>query len=82
MTDQNGRVPNFRSRRAAIACPACGVSPYVGIAWSCGPDGCGGVFDTFETRGKCPHCAAQFGWTACPACRKVSAHRAWYRSVD
>jgi len=65
--------------RPGIACPACGASPIVGMASICSPDGCGGLFDTFDTHGRCPHCDAQFAWTACPSCQKVSAHRAWYR---
>jgi hypothetical protein len=71
-----GRVGEPRSD---IACPACGFSPAVGMQWVCSPDGCGGMFDTFATRARCPHCEAQFAWTACPSCHKASAHRAWYR---
>jgi DNA-directed RNA polymerase subunit RPC12/RpoP len=62
-----------------IACPECGFVPSKGMMWTCAPDGCGGTFDTFETRARCPHCDAQFAWTACPGCGKASAHRAWYR---
>jgi hypothetical protein len=66
--------------RPNIACPLCAYVPHIGELWSCTPDGCGGSFDTFATRAKCPHCQAQFAWTACPQCSKVSAHRAWYRT--
>jgi acetylornithine deacetylase/succinyl-diaminopimelate desuccinylase-like protein len=59
--------------------PECSVSPAIGTLWTCSPDGCGGRFDTFDTRGRCPHCGAQFAWTMCPSCHIVSAHRAWYR---
>jgi hypothetical protein len=68
-------------RRPDVACPACGVSPYIGTQWVCAPDGCGGTFDTFQTRARCPHCSAQFAWTACPACHKASSHKAWYRGA-
>ena len=49
--------------RQDIACPGCGFAPFVGMQWSCSPDGCGGTFDTFATRARCPHCDAQFAWT-------------------
>ena len=65
--------------RPDITCPRCGFHPWRGLQWICAPDGCGGLFDTFETRAHCPHCEAQFAWTACPACHVASAHRAWYR---
>jgi rubrerythrin len=52
-----------------------------GALWRCAPDGCGAIFDTFETRARCPACQAQFAWTACPSCRAVSAHAAWYRAA-
>lgn len=69
-------------RRRDVACPACGFAPFVGLQWTCSPDGCGGAFDTFATRARCPHCDAQFAWTACPACGKISAHQAWYRHTS
>jgi hypothetical protein len=49
--------------RQDIACPGCGFAPFVGMQWSCSPDGCGGTFDTSATRARCPHCDAQFAWT-------------------
>jgi len=52
------------------------------MQWLCAPDGCGGTFDTFATHARCPHCNAQFAWTACPGCGKSSAHRAWYRRAS
>jgi hypothetical protein len=65
--------------RGEIACPACGFVPPQGYEWLCGPDGCGGLFDTFATHGRCPHCEAQFAWTQCPSCGRGTAHQAWYR---
>ena len=75
------RMSNYYwdDRRLDVACPQCGYAPSKGGLWTCAPDGCGGSFDTFETHAKCPHCDAQFAWTACPACGKASAHKAWYR---
>ena len=64
--------------RDNISCPHCHFVPYAGTQWSCSPDGCGGTFDTFETRAVCPHCNAHFSWTMCPACGKTSGHNAWY----
>jgi hypothetical protein len=52
------------------------------MQWICAPDGCGGSFDTFATRARCPHCDAHFAWTMCPACGKASAHAAWYGRAD
>jgi hypothetical protein len=72
---------NMPSRRENIACPACGISPWVGMGWICAPDGCGHSFDTFETAGRCPQCEAQFPVTWCPFCGKGSPHRAWYREA-
>ena len=66
--------------RPGIACPACAFSPPAGMQWICAPDGCGGAFDTFATRARCPHCEAQFAWTMCPACHKASSHAAWYHA--
>ena len=73
---------NSREPRPGIACPKCDFSPFVGLQWMCAPDGCGGHFDTFASHARCPHCNAQFAWTACPACGQVSAHQAWYRGVQ
>ena len=68
----------FGDQRSNVACPGCGFVPVVGQQWICAPDGCGGSFDTFDTKGKCPYCEAQFAWTECPVCTRASAHRAWY----
>jgi hypothetical protein len=79
MTDQGRWAYAFKPRRTDIACPECTYAPTVGTLWTCAPDGCGGLFDTFETQAHCPHCQAEFAWTMCPACGKASAHQAWYR---
>jgi predicted amidophosphoribosyltransferase len=70
------------TRREDVACPACGTPPLVGAMWSCGPDGCGFLFDTFETKARCPKCEAHFAVTWCPTCGKPSPHRAWYRGAS
>jgi hypothetical protein len=61
-----------------VACSGCGTPPAAGWLWQCAPDGCGGAFDTFASRGRCPHCSAQFAWTHCLLCRRVFAHQAFY----
>src|SRR3954467_12619502 len=75
-------LPEIPPRRPGIACPFCSFSPRPGLLWHCWPDGCGGDFDTFETHARCPHCDAQFAWTACPDCGKISAHKRWYRNAE
>jgi hypothetical protein len=65
--------------RPDVACPGCRYVPSPYDRWVCAPDGCGNVWDTFETGAKCPVCDAQFPWTTCPACGQTFPHRAWYR---
>lgn len=66
-------------QRPDVACPGCGYVPGPFDRWVCAPDGCGSLWDTFTTGGRCPECGAQFAWTVCPACGKTYSHRAWYR---
>ena len=68
--------------RAGIRCPSCAAHPTAGMQWFCGPDGCGGSFDTFASRGRCPHCNAQFTWTQCLSCGRISGHQAFYFRAD
>ena len=59
-----------------IRCPLCLWQPRRSDRWcrvDCAApeyffDGCGVVWNTFETRGICPHCSHQWQWTACLAC--------------
>ncbi len=62
-------------RRAGFACPSCRMEPLLGEKWKCGQ--CGQVFDTFLTRGVCPHCAAQFPTTMCGECGKQHPMNEW-----
>ena len=64
--------------RPDIACPHCAWHPATGDLWVCAPDGCGASWDTFATAARCPECHAQFAWTACLMCGRVSPHKAWY----
>jgi hypothetical protein len=40
--------------------------------------GCGTVWNTFDTRGRCPGCSHQWTWTRCFACDGWSPHDDWY----
>ncbi len=53
-------------RRLGFACPSCKTSPPVGEYWICPK--CKNRFDTFQSQGVCPSCAAQFPVTSCPEC--------------
>jgi DNA-directed RNA polymerase subunit RPC12/RpoP len=64
------------TRRAGFACPSCRTAPPVGAFWQCAH--CGQSFDTFETRGACPHCAAQhYASTRCPDCGEMHPLPDW-----
>lgn len=62
----------------SISCPHCGWVPSPMSRWICAPDGCGTVWNTFETGARCPTCDAQFSFTVCLQCERASPHRAWY----
>lgn len=69
------RIP----RRPGFECPSCRTSPPLGEYWQCGR--CGRRFDTFATGAACPHCAAQFGQTACLDCGRVNPIAAWTDAI-
>ncbi|MGD0735855.1 MAG: site-2 protease family protein [Terracidiphilus sp.] len=62
-------------RRAGFACPSCKVAPPLGALWRCSK--CSQAFDTFETRGKCPNCEAQYPITMCGECRRQYPMAEW-----
>ena len=62
-------------RREGFACPACKTAPPLGDFWKCGR--CGQAFDTFQTRGVCPNCAAQYPVTTCLDCGAQSPMSEW-----
>jgi Zn-dependent protease len=62
-------------RRDGLGCPQCKTAPPIGDYWKCGK--CGQAFDTFQTRGVCPHCATQFSVTRCLDCGAVSPMSEW-----
>ena len=75
-------LEDLRNRRERIRCPSCGWQPSKGDAWCCTPDGCGHVWNTFETRGLCPSCGRQWRETACLRCSVWSPHDDWYVKKD
>jgi Zn-dependent protease len=62
-------------RRAGFACPSCRTAPLLGEKWKCAH--CGLPFDTFLTRGVCPHCGAQYATTMCGDCGKSYPMNEW-----
>jgi hypothetical protein len=70
-----------------ILCPRCDWRPSSGSRWCCSCestpeppfDACGTVWNTFETRGRCPGCQHQWQWTTCLSCGVASLHEHWYR---
>lgn len=65
-----------------IRCPLCDWQPRASSRWCCGDygshDGCGTVWNTFDTRGRCPGCNYQWKLTDCLRCGGTSLHEAWY----
>lgn len=66
-----------------IYCPKCGWVPDAGDRWVCTrPIGCGHVWNTFATRGRCPGCGKQWRVTQCLSCKQFSPHEDWYHDDD
>ncbi len=61
------------------ACPICRMAPPQGEFWLCGH--CRKPFDTFITRGNCPHCGVQYAVTACPECGSQRPFSEWVKSA-
>ena len=69
-----------------IRCPLCEWQPTATSVWACYSEGtpepffggCGTVWNTFETKGRCPGCAHQWHWTSCLSCHGWSRHDDWY----
>jgi len=58
-----------------IRCPECRWIPVEEARWPCR---CGHLWNTFDTRGRCPSCDFQWEITQCLQCGEVSPHDAWY----
>jgi hypothetical protein len=65
-----------------IRCPKCGWEPVKEDLWSCNPEGCGHLWNTFETHGVCPGCNRQWEHTSCLRCHQWSKHDDWYAKDD
>ena len=73
-----------------IRCPLCGWHPSRSSRWCCegseAPEpffeGCGTLWNTFSTRGRCPQCHHQWRWTSCLRCHQWSLHESWYDRKD
>ncbi len=74
-----------------IRCPLCSWQPSPGSRWHCQggvltpePEfaGCGTVWNTFSTAGRCPGCSHQWKWTSCLSCSEWSLHDDWYEGED
>jgi Zn-dependent protease len=59
----------------AFTCPWCKASPPRGNYWTCGQ--CRTIFDPFEMRAVCPHCAGQFPVIRCPNCGRLHPLSEW-----
>ena len=69
----------------SIRCPRCGWRPLPSSRWCCDGfdtpesfEGCGQVWDTFATGGRCPGCSHRWLWTSCLHCGEWSLHDDWY----
>jgi len=80
------RIEDERDELEGIRCPLCAWRPTRHSEWSCigahspegGFAGCGTVWNTFLTRGRCPGCSHQWRWTSCLRCAAWSLHDDWY----
>jgi hypothetical protein len=72
-----------------IRCPLCAWQPTPASLWFCigigTPEpsfrGCGALWNTFRTRGRCPRCEHQWQWTSCLQCAGWSLHEDWYEET-
>ena len=62
-------------RHEGFECPSCKAAPTVGTFWKCSQ--CRKAFDTFQTQGVCPYCAARFGVTKCLDCGRAHPMSEW-----
>ena len=71
-TGTRGDAPDRPKR---IRCPKCKWTPGKHDLWACV---CGHSWNTFDTRGLCPACDAQWRDTQCLKCHEFSLHLEWY----
>ncbi len=78
---KNDAMP-FWSRKKEekiIQCSVCEWNPDGGKHWSCS---CGYLWNTFETKGKCPKCKTQWEDTRCISCGQSTPHQDWYKTKE
>jgi hypothetical protein len=81
-------TPNYDDAFGRIRCPLCRWQPTPSSTWYCDsgdtPEppfpGCGAMWNTFSTRGRCPGCQHQWRWTSCLRCEGWSLHEDWYEA--
>lgn len=66
-------------RHIGFACPACKTAPPIGELWKCNL--CGHSFDTFQSHGVCPYCAAHYPVTKCFDCGEARPMQEWIASA-
>jgi hypothetical protein len=66
------------ARGVRIRCPVCGWQPSRYDRWNCNPEGCGHIWNTFDTHGVCPACSREWTSTSCLYCGVWSPHDDWY----
>ena len=66
-----------KDRYQGIRCPRCFWRPEASSRWQCRRP-CFHVWNTFDTRGRCPACSYQWLETQCLKCLTMSPHEAWY----
>jgi hypothetical protein len=70
--------------RIHISCPKCGWEPDDTCKWMCSD--CRTVWNTFETRARCPECGRVYESTVClikkGGCGEISPHADWYKEVE
>jgi hypothetical protein len=79
-----------RDEFGRIRCPLCRWQPTPSSVWWClgvgppehFPEGCGTVWNTFLTRGRCPGCSHQWRYTSCLRCSGWSPHDEWYEEIQ
>ncbi|HWK08964.1 MAG TPA: hypothetical protein VNR64_02855 [Vicinamibacterales bacterium] len=77
-------------RGSGIRCPRCRWRPSASSRWCCSAaeapepffSGCGTVWNTFATKGRCPGCQHQWQWTSCLRCAEWSPHVDWYETGE
>lgn len=73
-----------------IRCPLCRWQPDPASRWFCAdcdfPEyfygGCGAMWNTFETSGRCPGCRHRWRWTSCLRCGGWARHKDWYQKTE